>query len=59
MDDKVRWKRARAIATRTFKVAKQKNMKQYLSTMTVNTTDTKVYEKARQLEKNLQDSLIY
>ena len=49
VDDKIRWKRARAIATRTFRVAKQEDMKQYLSKMTVNTPAAKIYEKIRQI----------
>ena len=49
MEEKIKWKRARAIATRTFKLAKQENMKKYLSTMTVNTPPAKIYEKIRQI----------
>ena len=49
IEDKLGWKKARAIATRTFKISKQEEMRNYLSTMTVNTPTSKVYEKLRRM----------
>ena len=50
MDDKIKWKRARAIATKIFTEAKRENLRQYLSTMTVNTSAAKIYEKIRRIK---------
>ena len=50
MDDKIKWKRARAIDTKTFKEAKREDMRQYLSPMIVNTPEAKIYEKIRRIK---------
>ena len=49
VEDKIRWKRARAIATRTFKPAKRTDMQQYLESMKVNTPTAKICEKMRKI----------
>ena len=48
-EDRISWKRARAIATRTFEQSKQQDMQQYLESMKVNTPPAKIYEKLRKM----------
>ena len=50
MDDKIKKKLARAIATKTYKEARREDMRQYLSTMTVNTPAAKNYKKIRRIK---------
>ena len=45
--DKVKWKLARAVTTRTFKLAKQNEFRDYISGMIINSPAQKIYEKLR------------
>ena len=47
--DKVKWKLVRAVATRTFKLAKQNEFREYISGMKINTPAQKIYEKLRKI----------
>ena len=47
--DKIKWKKARALASKPFNLTKKKELQQFLSTMTVNTHMSKIYEKIRKI----------
>ena len=47
--DKVKWKRARAVATRTFKLTKQNEFTDYINGMKINTPAQKIYEMLRKI----------
>jgi len=49
IEDKVKWKRARAIATKTFRDAKKKEWQEYVSTLNINSTASSVWEKIRKI----------
>ena len=49
--DKVKWKRARAVATRIFKLAKQNEFRENISGMKINTPQLRRYEKLRNIRR--------
>ena len=49
MQNKINWKRNRAIATYTFRTSKQDDMRKYLDKMTANTPMAEIYEKIRKI----------
>ena len=48
-NDKISWKRTRAVATRTFKLAKQDEFRKFVSGMKVNTPAQQIYETLRKI----------
>ena len=48
-NDKIGWKRARAVATRAFKLAKQDEFRKYVSGMKVSIPAQQIYEKLRKI----------
>ena len=48
-NDKISWKRVKAVTTRTFKLAKQDEFRKYVSGMKVNTLAQQIYDKLRKI----------
>ena len=49
MEDKIKWKRARALTMHTFREAKQKSWREYVSTLIAYTPSSKVWEQLNKL----------
>ena len=50
LTDKVKWRLARAVTKRTFKLAKQNEFREYISGMKINAPTQKIYEKLRKIK---------
>ena len=50
-NDKIRWKRARAVATRSFKLTKQNEFMEYISGMKINTPAQQIFEKLQKIRR--------
>jgi len=49
VEDKVNWKRARAVATRTFREEKKREWQEYVSKLNINSTASSVWDKVRKI----------